>query len=350
MGSGVWNPTTYRSTTSSKKSEFGTSFVYDKKMRSKPKSSWTVHEDLDPKRKNKAGAHSGLITRESLDSDEHPETLPIVVMFDVTGSMHRLPKLLQEKLPQLHGLILRKGYAAHPQIMFGGIGDAYVDRAPLQVSQFESDNRMDEHLTNILLEGGGGGGNHESYELAAYFMNHHTYIDSLENRGKKGYFFIIGDERPYAKLEGRIIREVLGEPIQQPYVETDEIFRQVQEKYNTFFLFADEGSYSAEQTIAAKSDSRRASWRELLGQNALVLDDASAVCETIAVTIGMMEGVVSLDEGLADLKDVGSDSRSIEATSTALAAVKASGSGSVVQVESPGFAESEDTGAGAEAV
>ena len=58
--------------------------------------------------------------------------------------------------------------------MFGAIGDATCDRVPLQVGQFESDNRMDDDLGRIVLEGGGGGQQTESYELAMYFMARHT--------------------------------------------------------------------------------------------------------------------------------------------------------------------------------
>jgi hypothetical protein len=94
--------------------------------------------------------------RESRDCAEHPRSLAIAVLFDVTGSMGAVPRVLQAKLPQLLGLLLRKGYAADPQIMFGAIGDASCDGAPLQVGQFESDNRMDDDLGRILLEGGGG--------------------------------------------------------------------------------------------------------------------------------------------------------------------------------------------------
>ena len=96
-----------------------------------------VHPALDP-----FDVHG----RESRDSDEHPQSLAIAVLFDVTGSMGGVPRTLQKKLPQLLGLLLRKGYATDPQIMFGAIGDATCDRAPLQVGQFESDNRMDDDL------------------------------------------------------------------------------------------------------------------------------------------------------------------------------------------------------------
>ena len=42
-------------------------------------------------------------------------------------------------------------------------------------------------------------------------------------------------------------------------------------------------------------------WRELLGQNVIELDDLDAVCETIALTVGLGEEAIDLDEGLDDL-------------------------------------------------
>jgi len=42
---------------------------------------------------------------------EHPASLAIAVLFDATGSMGAVPRKLQAKLPQLFGLLLRKGYA-----------------------------------------------------------------------------------------------------------------------------------------------------------------------------------------------------------------------------------------------
>jgi len=66
-----------------------------------------VHPSLDPHR---------VAVRESRDSGEHPRSLAIAVLFDVTGSMRDVPRRLQDKLPQLLGLLLRKGYADDPQI------------------------------------------------------------------------------------------------------------------------------------------------------------------------------------------------------------------------------------------
>ena len=60
-------------------------------------------------------------------------------------------------------------------------------------------------------------------------------------------------------------------------------------------------------------------WRGLLGQNVIELADTDAVCEVIALTIGLGEGAVGLDEGLEDLRDVGSDAG--PAVSLALAGI-----------------------------
>ena len=49
-----------------------------------------------------------------------------------------------------------------------------------------------------------------------------------------------------------------------------------------------------------------ARWRQLLGQNVIELDDLDAVCETIALTVGLGEESVDLDAGLTDLVAVGS--------------------------------------------
>src|SRR5215470_12941620 len=199
MGSGIWSTSVYDA---AKKMRGGRgAFGYS------DSGAKAVHPDLDPR---------GVTTGESRDSAEHPTSLAIAVLFDVTGSMGNVPRVLQEKLPQLLGLLVRKGYVAHPQIMFGAIGDATCDRAPLQVGQFESDNRMDGDLERILLEGGGGGQKTESYELALYFMARHTATDCFEKRGKRGYLFIIGDEMPYDVVDPDQAQRVLGDRLTEP--------------------------------------------------------------------------------------------------------------------------------------
>lgn len=325
MGSGRWDAGTYTRSTTSKVEDHGTPFVYSKTAHAT--GTFVVHESLDPKLvAGPTSPFAGKVMRESRDSAEHPETTPIAVFFDVTGSMGHLPTVLQTKFPKLYGLLLAKGYVEHPQIMFGAVGDARSgDRVPLQVGQFESDNRADENLENLVLEGGGGGGNHESYELAAYFVANHTTTDAWEKRGKKGYMFIVGDERTYSHVSRTEVARLIGDTIQED-IPTKTVFAQLEEQWEVYFLFANESHYTVERVVnTAASEPDALAWRDVLGQNALILDKAEGVCEAIALTIGIGEGSIDLDTGLDDLTDAGTDVSVTEATGRALATVGGGG-------------------------
>jgi hypothetical protein len=284
MGSGRWSTNVYDAAARYRAGTGASAFAYS------DDGATTVHPDLDP---------FGVTVRESRDSAEHPESLGIAVLFDVTGSMLRVPRTLQTKLPGLLGLLLRKGYVADPQILFGAIGDATCDRAPLQIGQFESDNRMDDDLSKFLLEGGGGGQMTESYELAMYFMARHTSIDCFEKRGRRGYLFIIGDELAYSKVKAREVRDVIGGEI-SGNIRLADIVAEVRRSYDVYYIIPEGSSHARDGGLLDH-------WRGLLGQNVIRLDDPAAVCETIALTIGLAEDAIDLDEGLDHLRESGSD-------------------------------------------
>jgi hypothetical protein len=290
MGSGSWSTNVYDAAARYRAASGTGAFAYnDRVTASQPRSTWVAHPSLNPK---------DLGTRESRDSDEHPTSLAIAVLFDVTGSMRAVPQVLQTKLPELFGLILRKGYTEHPQILFGAVGDATCDRVPLQLGQFESDNRMDDDLGNILLEGGGGGQMTESYELALYAMARHTSIDCHEKRGRRGYLFLIGDEMPYGKVKAREVRDVLGDDLTED-IPIARIVTELKRTFDIYYILPAGSSYVGNTEVLGV-------WRKLLGQNVIELDDLDAVCETIALTIGLGEEAIDLAEGLADLDDIGS--------------------------------------------
>ena len=283
MGSGIWSTDVYDAADRYRRATGASAFAYS------DAGARTVHTALDPK---------GVGKRESRDSDEHPDSVAIAVLFDVTGSMGSVPRVLQQKLPQLLGLLLRKGYVKDPQILFGAIGDATCDRVPLQVGQFESDNRLDEDLGRFVLEGGGGGQMTESYELAMYFMARHTSIDCYEKRGKRGYLFIIGDEQAYPRVKPGEVRDVIGDKLGEP-IALRAVVDEVRRMYDTYYILPAGSSYAGNATILDF-------WKDLLGQNVIALDDLDAVCETIALTVGLGEDSIDLDEGLKDLREVGS--------------------------------------------
>jgi hypothetical protein len=317
MGSGRWSTNVYDAAARFRAATGASAFAYSDGGATR------VHPALDP---------FGVTARESRDSAEHPRSLAIAVLFDVTGSMRGVPRVLQAKLPQLLGLLLRKGYTADPQIMFGAIGDATCDRAPLQVGQFESDNRMDDDLGRILLEGGGGGQKTESYELALYFMARHTAIDCYAKRGRRGYLFVIGDEMAYPQVKPAEVRDVIGGGLRAS-LPLPALIDEVTAKWDTYYILPAGASYVGDRQVLGF-------WRDLLGQNVIQLTDLDAVCETIALTVGLGEDAVNLDGGLADLDDVGSASG--PAVRRALAAI---GSGRrVLELAPPDMTMPDTTG------
>jgi len=322
MGAGSWSDQTYRAAATFRAKQGVNDFAYDSKLRSRPHSEWKADPTLDP---------NGVKMRESRDSDEHPNSVPIAVLFDVTGSMGEVPQIMQGQLSKLHGLIQRKGYVEDPQILFGAIGDADTDFVPLQVGQFESDNRMDDQLRTIFLEGNGGGQKSESYELAAYFMARHTATDAWEKRGHKGYLFIVGDELNKPKLKAAHIRAIIGDDVHED-LDVASIYRELEERWEVFFILPRKTSYYDDAQVNAH-------WRSILGERLLKLEDPGAVCDLIGVTIGLLEEAIDLDEGLEDLKKIGSTSG--HAVGKALATVRGS-RGTVVTTALPGDLDGDD--------
>ncbi|MBE0697140.1 MAG: hypothetical protein IH586_09465 [Anaerolineaceae bacterium] len=307
MGSGNWSTNIYAEHNRLRAASGKSAFDYSDTLHHAGRTKWKVHSTLNPHR---------VRMRESRDSGEHPESLSIVVMFDVTGSMREVPVTLQKKLPELLGLLLRKSYTANPQILFGAIGDATCDQVPLQIGQFESDNRMDDNLENIFLEGGGGGQRTESYELAMYFIARHTAIDCWEQHGHKGYAFIIGDEMAYPQVKRAEVNKHIADGLESD-IPTAQIVRELQQRYHVFYILPQAASYGGDAEILAF-------WRRLLGQNVIELAEADAVCETIALTIGMTEGTIDLFTGSEDLQELGVNPLIVRSVTSALALLPAS--------------------------
>lgn len=220
----------------------------------------------------------GIKIRESRDSDEHPESIAIIIALDETGSMGTVPHhLVKEGLPNIMKKILDGGIK-DPQIMFMGIGDHKIDAAPLQVGQFESsDELMDKWLTSVYLEGRGGGNGGESYLLAWYLAAKHTSIDCFEKRNQKGYLFTIGDEPTFKDIPIRYINDLMGIRNElDPFNEEDwgdepteytaqDLLEEAQKMYNVYHIHI-------HQTKQGQIQSNIESWWELLGQNVIVAE------------------------------------------------------------------------------
>ncbi len=287
MGYKDYSDAFYKARVDARKASGAPTFIHDAAVRS-GKVKAAVHDTLNIRGK----------IRESRDSKNHPNSTPIGIVFDQTASMDEVPGIMQDKLPQFMGLLLRKAYIEDPQVLFGAIGDYNNhEAAPLQIGQFESGIEMDDNITHIFLEGSGGGSYEESYQNALYFFAHRTSCDAFEKRGKKGYLFLIGDEKAYSRSTKAELAALIGDGAQGD-ASLDDIMTAVKEKWDVFFIIPKGTSHWGDPVL-------KNFWKKYLGQNVIELEDPSAICEVIGATIGICEGTATSDSLAADMKDVG---------------------------------------------
>lgn len=266
MGSSRWNPDDWMSYSSSTKT----------KKREEIFSSRNMDKDLNP-------LHIKI--RESRDSDINPTSNAIIVALDVTGSMGvNADQLARKGLGIMVEEIIKRQPVSDPHIMCMGVGDAYYDTAPLQVTQFEADITIAKQLEKIWLEKGGGGNDFESYNLPWYFAALHTSIDCFEKRNKKGYLFTIGDEEAPKDLLASQIQKIFGKQEKNDYT-SEQLLNMVSKMYNVYHIVVENGNHAKYHM-----DEVMSSWTELLGQKVLKLANNDHLAEVIVSAIEINEG------------------------------------------------------------
>jgi hypothetical protein len=145
-------------------------------------------------------------------------------------------------------------------------------------------------------------------------------MDCLEKRGKKGYLFIIGDEMSY-NVNPREVNSIIGVDLGES-ISVEAIFAELKKKFEVFYILPQHTQYAGDPEVLGF-------WRKLLGENVFELDNPDAVCELIALTIGVREGAVDVTEGAEHLKEIGTDLTTIGVVTKALATVGA-GAGNAV--------------------
>jgi hypothetical protein len=232
----------------------------------------------------------GVLARECRDSAEHPHTTAVVFALDVTGSMGAIPRVLATKELPTFMKVLTACDVPDPQLLFLAVGDAFSDRAPLQVGQFEATAElMDQWLTRSFLEGAGGPWGKESYELAMYFLAQHTELDSVAKRQKRGYVFITGDELPYETLSRHAVESVIGDKLDAD-LKVQEVVAELCKTFIPYFVIPDQ---------ERRQHCERA-WRDLLGDHVLCMDEPADICFVAAGAVLISEGIVTDETSLVE--------------------------------------------------
>ena len=184
------------------------------------------------------------VMRECLDTEEHPNTIPVILALDITGSMGQAAVEVSKHLNRIMTALYDK--ITDVEFMVMGIGDVECDLAPIQISQFESDIRIAEQLDKIYFEFGGGGNAYESYTAAWYMGSRHTKLDCWK-RNKKGIIITMGDERlnPVLSLTNTrgnsSLEKITGDNLQAK-IETKDLYKEASKKFDIYHIDVEHGS------------------------------------------------------------------------------------------------------------
>lgn len=225
-----------------------------------------------------------IVQRESRDSADNPQSTPIILASDVTGSMGFIAhSLMSDGLNTLATEIYERRPVSDPHVMVMAVGDARTDTAPLQVTQFEADIRLADQVRRLWLEGGGGGNGGESYSAAHAFAGLRTEVDSVQLRGRKGYLFTIGDEPIHDGLRRVELERMFGDRFERGLT-ARECVALAQRSYEVFHVVILEGYAGShlQQVLA--------SWQRILPGRILLLRDHRRLAETVVSAIQVTEG------------------------------------------------------------
>jgi hypothetical protein len=231
-----------------------------------------------------------ITMRESRDSADNPLSTPIIIASDVTGSMGMIAeKIMRDALNTLATEIYARKPVTDPHIMIMAVGDAECDSAPLQVTQFEADIKVAEQARELWLEGGGGGNGGESYLGPHLFAAMKVSADAIEKRGRKGYLFTIGDEPTLNGMRKDQIKRFLGLDVERDLSGAD-IMAMAERNWEVFHIVLSKVGWAS-----TRLDSVLKTWKPLLPERTILLEDIDALAETIVSLIQVTEGARPAD-------------------------------------------------------
>ena len=188
---------------------------------------------------------------------------PLIVAIDVTGSMARWPFEIFDRLPLLYNTLAQ--YRPDVEICFAAIGDAGVDRWPLQVTTFASGFDLEQLLGSLYGEGGGGDAP-ESYGLFAHWVNTHVEIPNAE---EPPFLIVFGDVTMHPTIARGQIQHYLGDKLSGD-VDAIREWQKLSQTWNTWFM---------RRPTGARGDKVDTQWGKAIGEQKIfhIEDEQRAV-------------------------------------------------------------------------
>lgn len=226
------------------------------------------------------------VIRECLNTEEHPNTIPVILALDVTGSMGAACSECAACINQIMTSLYKKYKDIEFMVM--GIGDLAYDSSPIQASQFESDIRIVEHMDKVYMERGGGGNNYESYTAAWYFGTYRCKLDCW-SQGRKGIIITIGDESINPSLQVNALKGSIGTTdsdkikVQGYSIETKSLYEAASKKYDIYHI-----AVADKSTSWSYHKNDKQCWIDILGDNfkeSTVNSLPDTICQCIANSV-----------------------------------------------------------------
>ncbi len=259
------------------------------------------------------GVTSGDLVPDKVSSDA---ASPIVLVFDVTGSMGTWPAVMFSKFGYFDHEV--DFYTDHDyEVCVAAVGDHNYgdessrggsDKYPLQVRPFGKGKDVAEALTKLVNERGGGGNSVEAYNLAAvYFANNCEITKAI-----RPVIIFVGDEGIHAVTEAKDAKS-LCKVDTATNLDTAEVFEQLKKKFEVFVI---------RKIYDGTGDHRiNKQWEDYLGADHVAnLQDPNRVVDVIFGILAQVHGKVEdFKKELAERQGKDSDGdKKIDVTLVAL--------------------------------
>lgn len=221
--------------------------------------------------------------RESRNSAANPESTPVIIAMDCTGSMQDLAMSMLKNVGTLMKEIYERRPITDPHIMAMFFDDVVTTpRDALQATQFESDMVIIEQLQDLKFIGYGGGNRSESSDLPLHFAINKCECDAFAE-GRKGFLFTIGDDGVPPGLSVSQLKAIYGDDFEVTEdVNYETLLEQAEENWHVFNIIPTRGSDHYGSVIS--------SWQKVLGERTIVLEDIEKLAEVLVATMQVIAG------------------------------------------------------------
>lgn len=223
--------------------------------------------------------------RESRHSVANPNSTPVIIAMDCTGSMQDLAVSMLKNVGTMMKEIYERLPITDPHIMAMFFDDVITTGGDaLQATQFESDMIIIDQLQDLKFQGQGGGNSSESSGLPLHFAINKCECDAFAD-GRKGFLFIIGDDGVPPALTVAQLKAVYGGDFEvNEDVSFETLLEQAEENWHVFSIIPTRGSARWETSHVGTT------WKKVLGERAIFLADIEKLAEVLVATMQVIAG------------------------------------------------------------